>query len=109
MPTKNKYRNIKTELDGIKFDSLKEARRYSELKILERAGEIKELELQPKYELLPKQEGERAVVYKADFMYFDFQVQGFVVEDVKGMKTRDYIIKRKLFKSKYPQYTFKEV
>ena len=90
----SKYRNRKTVYDGITFDSQREANRYAELKLLERAGEISDLKLQVPFELIPKQPGERAVKYIADFVYTeDGQT---VVEDVKGKKTRDYIIKRKL-------------
>lgn len=94
----NKYRNEKYR----GFDSKKEARRYDELYLLERCGEIKNLRSQVEYELIPRQmEGkrvaERAVKYIADFVY---EVDGeVVVEDVKSEITRknpDYIIKRKL-------------
>lgn len=94
-----KYRNKKTVQDGITFDSKKEARRYAELKMLERAGEIDTLTLQPKFTLIPSQrradgKAERPVVYVADFMYREGGQ--FVVEDTKGYRTPDYIIKRKL-------------
>jgi hypothetical protein len=100
------------------FDSIKEKDRYIELKLLEKAGLISRLKLQPKFELIPKQESERAVMYYADFQYREkywtaeppprFAYRE-VVEDVKGVKTKDYIIKRKLFKQKYPWITFREV
>lgn len=99
-----KYRNLKTEVDGEKFDSRKEARRYQELLILEKAGEISGLERQKPFVLVPalkdKKTGkvlERAVIYKADFVYRD-QSGRTVVEDVKSeiTKTPAYIIKRKL-------------
>ena len=94
-----KYNSIKTEVDGIKFDSKKEANRYLELKILERAGEISHLARQVKYELIPSQrvDGklvERPCSYIADFVYLENGET--VVEDTKGYKTPDYIIKRKL-------------
>ena len=76
------------------FDSKREANRYAELKLLERAGEISDLKLQVPFELIPKQPGERSVKYIADFVYLEGGKS--VVEDVKGKKTRDYIIKRKL-------------
>lgn len=87
--TKNKYHNEKTTVDGIKFDSKKEANRYLELKMLERAGEISDLQLQVKYELVPpclKPSGKhtRAVEYIADFVYNENGKT--VVEDVKGYK-----------------------
>ena len=98
-PNSNKYRNKKVTLDGIEFDSKKEARRYAELKMLERAGMIQDLELQKKYVLIPSQYinkrcVEREVAYKADFVYT--QNGETVVEDTKGMRTDKYIIKRKL-------------
>ena len=64
-----KYRARRTEIDGIVFDRAKEARRYLDLKLLERCGEIRALELQVRYELLPKNGRERAVHYVADFRY----------------------------------------
>lgn len=92
---KSKYGNIKTTTsDGITHDSIKEANRWCELKLLERAGKISGLQRQVKFELIPKQDGERAVVYVADFMYVEDNK--FVVEDVKGKRTKEYIIKRKL-------------
>lgn len=80
------------------FDSKKEYNRYLELKLLERAKEISNLERQKEFVLIPKQQGERAVTYKADFCYTD-KGGAFVVEDVKSEATRKnktYIIKRKL-------------
>ena len=102
-----KYNNRKTVVDGIKFDSKGEARRYSELKLLQRAGEISDLKLQPRFELLPKQKDERAINYTADFMYQEGTET--VVEDFKGKATRDYIMRRKMFKYRYPEYKFREV
>lgn len=111
----NKYGNKKITLDGLSFDSRKEARRYTELKLLERAGKIKDLELQKSFELIPAQyedtgevytrgekKGqpkrgkciEKAVTYKADFVYIENGKT--IVEDTKGFRTKDYIIKRKL-------------
>ena len=95
----SKYGNRKTERNGVKFDSRKEARRWSELLILEQAGAIQNLQRQVKYELLPAQRiggkvAERAVHYVADFVYE--QDGAVVVEDTKGFRTADYIIKRKL-------------
>lgn len=95
-----KYGNKKVTVDGIVFDSKREAKRYAELKLLERAGKITGLELQTKYMLIPAQKGpdgkviERDVIYKADFVYK--QNGQTVVEDTKGVHTKDYIIKRKL-------------
>ena len=102
----SKYGNEKTEVDGIVFDSKKEANRYRELKLLEKAGEISDLKLQVPYELIPNQYigkacVERKLVYVADFEYTDKNPKGelgteVVVEDVKGHRTKEYIIKRKL-------------
>ena len=91
----NKYGNKRVVVDGIRFDSKREAARWQELKLLERAGEIKGLERQVEYELIPKQPGERAVKYIADFRYIDHDGKT-VVEDTKGVKTPVYILKRKL-------------
>ncbi len=98
---KRKYGNRKVVLNGIKFDSLREAERYGQLKLLERTGQITDLELQPRFELIPKQRRddgrpERACEYVADFRYTDTRTGQTVIEDAKGMRTRDYIVKRKL-------------
>lgn len=94
-----KYKSKKTEVDGVTFDSKKEAKRYQELRILEKAGEITDLQRQVKYELIPAQRidgrvAERKVEYVADFVYT--QDGQTIVEDTKGFRTKDYIIKRKL-------------
>lgn len=96
----SKYKAKKTVVDGITFDSKKEAARYSELKLLERAGEVHELRRQVKFVLIPPQKEngkliERECSYIADFVYEDKDGR-LVVEDTKGVKTKDYIIKRKL-------------
>ena len=99
---KSKYGNKKTTIGNEKYDSRKEARRYLELKRLEEQGEISELRKQVKFELIPKQDGERAVRYYADFTYI--QNGELVVEDVKSPVTREngvYIIKRKLMLYKH--------
>jgi len=92
----SKYHNRKVEIDGIKFDSTKEGERYLELKLLLKAGKIRDLQMQVEFELIPKQGGERACKYKADFVYHMADTGKMVVEDVKGKRTREYIIKRKL-------------
>lgn len=110
-----KYNNRKIVVDGLKFDSKKEAKRYQELKVLERAGIIENLQRQVKYVLIPaqyepsdevyvkgKEKGkpkkgrllERECAYYADFTYCN-NGETFV-EDTKGMRTSEYIIKRKL-------------
>ena len=106
----NKYSNNSPVIGGITFDSKKEAKRYLELKLLEKAGEICDLQLQKIFLLVEKQKDERAVTYKADFVYYDDKKQRWIAEDVKGYKTKEYIIKRKLFKSIYGKdYDFIEV
>lgn len=106
-----KYHSKTVTVEGIKFDSKKEAKRYAELKLLERAGEIENLELQPEYELQPKFRKDgvtyRAIKYRADFRYKDHGK--VVVEDVKGFKTDVYKLKKKLFEYRYPELTIKEV
>lgn len=101
----SKYKNKKTELDGITFDSKREAERYAELKLLEKAGEISHLELQPEVILQDKfvYKGKtvRAIKYKADFAYFDKVSGKAVIEDVKGMETETFKLKKKLFLKKY--------
>ena len=107
-----KYHNKKTVADGIKFDSKLEAERYAQLKILERAGVIRDLELQPEYELIPsfRKNGKtwRRTVYKADFRYILAEDDSYIIEDVKGSTeviTSIFRLKRKLFEYKYPYYT----
>jgi len=109
----NKYHNIKTEIDGIKFDSKKEADRYVQLKILQKAGIIKNLELQPKYRLQDGFEKNgvkyRPINYIADFRYFDNEKGHIRVEDVKGQKTDVYKLKKKLFEFRYPNLELEEI
>lgn len=100
----SKYGNRKTEIDGIVFDSAKEARRWQELKLLERSGQIMNLQRQVPFVLIPKQvrDGKviaRPVVYKADFVYTEGDRE--IVEDTKGFRTKEFIIKRKLLLWQY--------
>jgi hypothetical protein len=118
MTYKSKYYNLKTRTsDGLVFDSHKEARRWEELLLLQKAGKIVELRRQVAYELIPAQyqtyeryskkgdrlkDGkrllERAVYYVADFVYTDAEIGELIVEDTKSeaTKTKDFVIKRKL-------------
>lgn len=107
-----KYHNTKTVLNGIKFDSKLEAERYAQLKILECAGVIRALELQPSFDLLPsfRKNGKtwRKTVYKADFRYILAKDDRIIIEDVKGSTaviTDVFRLKQKLFEYKYPDYT----
>ena len=99
----NKYRNKKTQIDMYVFDSIAESKRYKELVLLQRAGKITELQLQPKFLLQEsfRKNGKtyRKIEYIADFMY---EENGkIVVEDVKGKETEVFKLKRKLFEKKY--------
>ena len=95
----SKYHNRKVYVGLEQFDSQREASRWVELRLMEKAGRITDLQRQVPYELIPAQKrdgrvAERALKYIADFVY---QENGeTVVEDVKGMKTKEYMIKRKL-------------
>ena len=109
-----KYFSKKIVVNGIKYDSKAEYSRYLELKA---NSEINELEAKKKFILLESFKGkdgktERGISYTCDFFYFDNKVSSYVVEDVKSKytaKLKDYVIKRKLFKKRYPQYLFREV
>ena len=111
----NKYSNCKVYIGDEKFDSKKEAKRYSELLLLQRAGKISGLKRQVKFVLIPSQYRaaerygksgkrladkrellEKECAYIADFVYHDCDKGTDVVEDTKGVRTKDYIIKRKL-------------
>lgn len=103
--TESKYKSQKRELDSKKFDSQKEANRYCELVILQKAGIISDLQEQVTFELIPKQYDasgkliEKACKYKADFVYT--QNGKTIVEDTKGVKTTEYKIKKKLMLYRY--------
>ena len=92
----NKYGNQKTTVDGITFDSRKEASRYQELNMLEKAGEIVGLVRQQRIELIPKTKLYKAVSYVPDFIYFDKKTGKTVYEDCKGYRTEVYKLKKKL-------------
>lgn len=102
----SKYNAQKTTVDGITYDSRKEAQRAQELRLMLRAGIISNLREQVPYELIPAQKNEygkvveRAVIYKADFVYDDENGKT-VVEDVKGVRTKEFVIKRKLMLYEY--------
>ena len=108
----SKYHSKKVVVDGIQFDSKREAARFRELSLLERAGEITDLQRQVKFKLIPTQREfscevgkngrykkgkviEREVSYFADFTYRS-KSGLLIVEDVKGVKTKEYILKRKM-------------
>lgn len=95
---RNKFNAKKTTVDGIQFDSAKEAKRYAELRALEEAGKIQGLRLQVPFELVPSFECDgvkyRGMKYVADFVYYRNGKQ--VVEDCKGFMTKEYKLKKKL-------------
>lgn len=95
-----KYRNVPTVIDGIRFDSKKEAKRWGELRLLKKAGEIDDLSRQLTYNI--SVQGILICKYTADFDYFDCKKQKIIVEDVKSPATRKnpvYRIKKKLMKA----------
>lgn len=110
----SKYRSKKTVVDDITFDSIKEAKRYTELKLLEKAGEISHLELQPRFILqiagkpITYDSGRKAE-YRADFAYFDGQKR--IVEDVKSSATKTdvYKLKKALVQAIYPAVKIIEI
>lgn len=114
---KNKYKNQKTIVDGIRFDSKKEANYYVYLKALQGAGKIKGLSMQPRFELQPGYRGPdgqwvRPLAYVADFRYTDAATGQTVIVDVKSKATEMnpvYRLKRKLFLYRYRDLIFKEI
>lgn len=96
-----KYKAKPTIVDGVRFASQKEARRYSELKLLEKAGEIEQLILQPEYKLRSFASGELIGTYRGDFQYYDRKTSRDVLEDVKGFKTPLYRWKKKHVEAQY--------
>lgn len=110
----NKYHNKKIIIDGIKFDSQKEGYRYLYLKRLQEVGKITELELQKAFELQPSYVNNdnkkiRAITYISDFFYYDKELKKYIVEDVKGIKTDVYKLKKKIFEYQYSNLTINEI
>jgi len=97
----SKYRNRKTLVDGIQFDSQKEADRYQELQWMQQAGLIQDLELQPRYDLIVN--GHKLGFYRGDFRYKEVATDSVILEDVKSPATRTavYRLKKKLVKALY--------
>lgn len=89
-PKASKYRNVPTEIDGIRFDSKREASRWCELKLLLTAGAIRNLERQVRFRLTAD------IVYVADFVYWDDGTEQQVIEDSKGVRTKEYRLKKRL-------------
>ena len=109
---RSKYNNIKTTIDGIEFDSRKEADYYCKLKLLKRAGEIKDFGLQPRYELQPgfdkNGKRHRPITYVADFIVDNLDGTTDII-DIKGVETQVFKIKQKLFEYKYPGKNLKVI
>ena len=106
----SKYKNKRTKIDGIVFDSKKEAERYVELKLLERSGVISNLQRQVCFEIVPKtSKNKRARFYVADFLY---EVNGRkIIEDVKSIITKKnpvYSLKKAIVLWRYPEFDFRE-
>ena len=101
---KNKYGAIKTQVDGILFDSKLEAFHYDMLKMQLLAGEIETLRLQE--EFIIKIEGKQICIYVADYYYYDKEAQKWVVSDAKGVKTDVFKIKWKLMQALFPDKIF---
>ena len=108
-----KYHNKKVTYDGHTFDSIKEMNYYLKLKLLEKAGRIKDLELQKEFELQPSyrlnNKTSRKITYRADFSYYMVNDDKRIVEDVKGFRNEIYKLKLKLFEYAYPNLTIKEI
>lgn len=103
---KSKFRSVKTSIDGILFDSKKEASTYAALKFLKMNGNIKNLELQKKFTILDSYTNGfgkkvREIVYVADFYFFDVGKNRWVVLDAKGLILPVFKLKKKLFEKKY--------
>jgi hypothetical protein len=118
-PKRSKYGATKTMVDGILFDSRKEANRYSELKHLEKVGDISHLELQPKFFLFGSKgpvlmksdrypNGRRAT-WRGDFAYFCSRRNKRICEDVKGMRTDMYLLKKAIVEACYPGLEIVEI
>ena len=106
----SKYNNKRTMCDGHTFDSMAEAYRYSDLRLLEQAGTITHLRLQPSFQLQPaftdaQGRKHRAIVYRADFSYQEGGA--LVVEDVKGAMTQVFRLKERLFRYQYATIDFR--
>lgn len=109
----SKYNAQKTTVNGITFDSKKEANYYCELMMLQAGGVVKKFDMQVPYELQPgyrNRQGKkiRPIKYLADFVV-EFKDGHKEVVDVKGFRTKEYELKKKLLLYKYPEILFKEV
>ena len=105
----NKYRNIKTVVDNITFDSKKEAARYSDLKLLETAHHIMHLETQPRFPLMIN--GKRVATHIGDFKYWSPSENEWIIEDVKSEATKTplYRLKKKILEAQEPPVIITEI
>lgn len=118
-PKKSKFKNIRTVIDGISFDSKREGARYCELKLLEKAGEIGNLELQPSFKLScgdrpiliksPGYPNGRQATYRADFAYWCPKREKRVIEDSKGYRTDIFKLKKAIVEAMHPAVEVLEV
>jgi hypothetical protein len=97
---RTKYAAVRTQVDGVTFASKREAKRFNELRLLERAGKIRDLACQPRYPIVIA--GRAVSAYVADFSYVDLESGEVVIEDVKGVRTPLFILKKKLIEALYP-------
>lgn len=95
----HKYGAQREEVDGILFDSKKEAQRYRDLKVLERCEQIRNLKIKPRFPIVVNDT--LICEYEADYSYFDMRKGEPVIEDCKGCKTPVYKLKKKLFEAMY--------
>jgi hypothetical protein len=116
LPLKSKYKAVRTKVGGKTFASKKEAERYKKLLALQKRRKISDLECQKEFILQEKftvpgtKEKVRKVSYICDFYYYDHDDEAYIVEDVKGMKTDVYRLKKKLFLRTYGDtYLLREV
>lgn len=98
----SKFRNEKVVVNGRKFDSKREAERAGELELMHKLGLISDLKYQVRFEVIPKQGSRRAAFYVADFTFVEDGK--LVVEDAKGCKTREFVLKSKLMQEKHGIY-----
>lgn len=106
----NKYHNQKVQIDGITFDSKKEAYRYQQLKLMKATGKITGFDIQPKF-LLIKGFEKNGKKYRPAYYIADFKVVypngNIEIEDTKGFRTKEFNLKQKLFESLYPSLSLK--
>lgn len=108
----NKYNAQKTIINGVKYDSRREALLYQNLLNLQNKGIIAHLERQKRFEIIPKTKTERAAYYVADYFFQEVATGQWVVADCKSPITKKlpaYVLKRKIMKIRYPEYEFREM